>query len=94
MPTPPLLVLPEDLTHHHANACLPMLVQAIPSQTGPAAQVDAGALEHFDSSTLAVLLEFRRACLAQGKGLELLRLNPRLVELARLYGVDEVLAIH
>lgn len=71
-----------------------MLVQAIPSQTGPAAQVEAGALKRFDSSTLAVLLEFRRACLAEGKGLELLNLNPRLVELARLYGVDHLLAIH
>ncbi|EYC52265.1 anti-sigma-factor antagonist [Hylemonella gracilis str. Niagara R] len=89
-----MLVLPDDLTHLQANACLPMLVQAIPSQTGPAAQVDASALERFDSSTLAVLLEFRRACLAQGKGLELLHLNPRLIELARLYGVDGLLAIH
>jgi phospholipid transport system transporter-binding protein len=94
MSAQPLLVLPENLTHQQANACLPMLVQAIPTQTESVVQVDAGALEAFDSSTLAVLLAFRRACLEQGKSLELLHLNPRLVELARLYGVDALLSIH
>jgi phospholipid transport system transporter-binding protein len=87
-----LLVLPEELTHAEANACLPMLVQALPSQ-GSSARVDATALTRFDSSTLAVLLEFRKACVAAGKALELLHLNPRLAELARLYGVDDLLGI-
>ena len=89
---PSLLVLPEELTHLEADACLPMLVQALPSQ-GVAARVDAGALTRFDSSTLAVLLEFRKACVAAGKALELLNLSPRLAELARLYGVNDLLGI-
>ncbi|MDE2618326.1 MAG: STAS domain-containing protein, partial [Burkholderiales bacterium] len=55
-----MLVLPAELTHKQASACLRMLVQGLPSQTGPAVVVDAATLKRFDSSALAVLLEFRR----------------------------------
>jgi phospholipid transport system transporter-binding protein len=86
-----VLVLPSELTHRQATACLRMLVQGLPSQTGPAVMVDAGALQRFDSSALAVLLEFRRASLARGKGFELQGMTPRLIDLARVYGVAELL---
>ncbi len=86
-----MLVLPSELTHRQATACLRMLVQGLPSQTGPAVMVDAASLKLFDSSALSVLLEFRRASLALGKGFAIRNLSPRLVDLARLYGVAELL---
>ncbi len=86
-----MLVLPSELTHRQATACLRMLVQGLPSQTGSAVMVDAASLKLFDSSALSVLLEFRRASLALGKGFAIRNLSPRLVDLARLYGVAELL---
>ncbi len=86
-----MLVLPSELTHKQASACLRMLVQGLPSQSGPAVQVDAAALQRFDSSALAVLLEFRRQSLARGKAFELRNLSTRIADLARLYGVAELL---
>jgi len=83
-----MLVLPAELTHRQASACLRMLVQGLPSQNGPAVQVDAASLERFDTSALAVLLEFRRASLALGKRFEVRGLSPRLLDLAKLYGVS------
>lgn len=86
-----MLVLPSELTHKQATACLRMLVQGLPSQTGPAVEVDAAALKRFDSSALAVLLEFRRASAERGKAFDIRGLSPRLIDLARLYGVAELL---
>jgi phospholipid transport system transporter-binding protein len=86
-----MLVLPSELTHKQATACLRMLVQGLPSQTGGAVVVDAVSLKRFDSSALSVLLQFRRASLKLGKGFEIRNLSSRLVDLARLYGVAELL---
>lgn len=86
-----MLVLPAELTHKQASACLRMLVQGLPSQTGPDVVVDAASLTRFDSSALAVLLEFRRASVALGKGFKIRNLSSRLVDLAGLYGVAELL---
>jgi phospholipid transport system transporter-binding protein len=68
-----------------------MLVQGLKTQSEPLVRVDAAALQRFDSSALAVLLEFRRECLAQGKTLALQGLSGRLADLAVLYGVAELL---
>ena len=86
-----MLVLPAELTHRQARPCLRMLVQGLPSQTGPAVVVDAGSLQDFDSSALAVLLAFRRESLALGKKFVIRGLSPRLADLAKLYGVDGLL---
>jgi phospholipid transport system transporter-binding protein len=86
-----MLVLPSELTHKQATVCLRMLVQGLPSQAGPAVVVDAAALKVFDSSALAVLLEFRRASLASSKRFEIRGLTPRLLDLARVYGVADLL---
>ena len=87
-----MLVLPQELTQPQANDCLRALVQDLASVPGSEAAVDASALSRFDSSALAVLLEFRRAALAQGKRFSTLGLPTRLADLATLYGVVELLA--
>ena len=52
---------------------------------------DASALDRFDSSALAVLLECRREALALGKSFAVTQLPARLRELATLYGVADLL---
>jgi len=86
-----VLVLPQDLTRNQANACLQMLVQGLPALPGKSVVVDASALERFDSSALAVLLELRRECLGLGKSLAIRALPQRLRDLATVYGIVELL---
>ncbi|MDO8699567.1 MAG: STAS domain-containing protein [Rhodoferax sp.] len=86
-----MLVLPQELTQGQATACLRMLVQGLRSQLGPQVVVDASALTRFDSSALAVLLEFRRESLAAGKNFAIRGLPARLGDLATLYGIIELL---
>jgi phospholipid transport system transporter-binding protein len=86
-----MLVLPAELTHDHAGACVRMLAQALRSQPEPAVVADAGALAKFDSSALAVLLECRREALALGKSFSVSRMPARLRDLATLYGVAQLL---
>ena len=86
-----MLVLPSELMHAQANACLQMLVQGLTSQPGTAVLLDAAGLQRFDSSALAVLLEFRRDCLAVGKSLCISAMPVRLRDLAGLYGIGELL---
>lgn len=85
-----MLVLPAVLTHAEAEASLHMLLQGLASQQGPVL-VDAGALQRFDSSALAVLLQCRRESMGQGRGFTVRGLPVRLRALARLYGVDQLL---
>lgn len=54
--------------------------------------VDASALEEFDSSALAVLLDCRRQALAVGQSFTVTGAPPRLLQLAGLYGVAELMA--
>ena len=86
-----MLVLPAELTHEHATACSRMLAQALRAQPGGVAVADASALDRFDSSALAVLLDCRREAMALGKTFSVAHLPPRLRELAALYGVAELL---
>jgi phospholipid transport system transporter-binding protein len=86
-----VLVLPAQLTHAEAAACARMLAQALRAQPGREAVADASALETFDSSALAVLLECRREALAQGKAFAVARMPERLRELAGVYGVADLL---
>ncbi len=86
-----MLVLPVDLTRVHATACLQMLVQGLRSEPESTVVVDAGALDRFDSSALAVLLEFRRESLSLGKRLAIRAMPERLRDLAALYGIGELL---
>jgi phospholipid transport system transporter-binding protein len=85
-----VLALPAVLTHDQAGACLVHLAAGI--SIGPRQVVlDAHALQDFDSSALAVLLELRRACLRLGKQLHIEGAPERLMHLAALYGVRALL---
>lgn len=86
-----MLVLPAELTHTGANACLRMLVQGLRSQPDSSVVVDAQALTRFDSAALAVLLECRREALALGKSFSIRDLPARLRQLAVLYGIGSLL---
>jgi phospholipid transport system transporter-binding protein len=86
-----VLVLPPKLTHDEAPACMRMLQQGLAGQEGSSAVVDASALERFDSSALAVLLECRREASALGRSFAVKGLSPRLRELASLYGIAGLL---
>ena len=87
----PLLVLPAQLTLRQARAALEVLLQALRGQTQAQLVCDASALQVFDSSALAVLLECRRHALAAGKSFAVHALPPALAGMAALYGVAELL---
>lgn len=87
-----MLVLPDELTHAQAGACLDMLREAARAEGGAHVELDAALLRRFDSSALAVLLALRRACQKLGKPLAIRGLPPKLRELAGLYGVDSLLS--
>ncbi len=55
-------------------------------------QVDATALQNFDSSALALLLDLRRGAVAANTELIIHNAPVRLTQLAKLYGVDELIA--
>jgi phospholipid transport system transporter-binding protein len=85
-----VLTLPAVLTHAASAAFARGLPQAVRSQ--PAEVVaDASALQQFDSSALAVLLECRRQAMAAGKAFAVLGAPARLRELASLYGVQSLI---
>jgi phospholipid transport system transporter-binding protein len=87
-----MLLLPETLTMREARDAVRMLGAALQRQAaGDDLVVDASALKRFDSSALAVLLESARLAQAWGKRLRVQQAPPQLAELARLYGVDELL---
>ena len=86
-----MLVLPNELTHSQANACLALLLQGLRSHGNAQVVVDATGLNRFDSAALAVLLEFRRECLAVGKRMSIQGLPSRLHDLAALYGIADLL---
>ena len=62
-----MLSLPATLTHAHATACLDTLTTGLKQESAAQVVVNAALLRSFDSSALAVLLEFRRECARAGK---------------------------
>ena len=85
------IALPAVLTLAEASATLAGLLDAITAADG-APVLDATALRTLDSSAIAVLLQCRRAALAQGKALTIVGSPPKLEQLAQLYGVEELVA--
>ena len=89
--TPATLTLPAQLTLRQARMALATLLAALPAQAPAQLVCDASALQVFDSSALAVLLECRRHALAAGKTFAVRALPPALAGMATLYGVAELL---
>ena len=88
-----MLVLPQELTHAHANACLAQLMAGLKTQAGTGVVLDASGLLRFDSAALAVLLEFKRECLASSKQFSIYGMPKQLGDLATLYGISELLPL-
>ncbi len=86
-----MLSLPAELTHTQANACLAQLKAGVAAQSGVAVALNAELLQRFDSSALAVLLEFQRACALLGKTVVVQGLPRQLLALATLYGIEGLL---
>ena len=84
--------LPATATLEQAATLAATLPAAVANGSG-VLRVDASALTAFDSSTIALLLQAQRAAQAAGRGFEVSGAPPKLVELARLYGVDGLLAL-
>jgi phospholipid transport system transporter-binding protein len=88
------LALPALLTHDQATTCALSLGLGIRTESGDQVLIDASALEKFDSSALAVLLQCRRDAAASSKSFEVVGLPHQLRELANLYGISELLEKH
>ena len=86
-----MIRLPATVMHAQAQACLRDVQAQMQSGQG-AVQLDAQALEAFDSSVLAVLLACRRQALAAGRAFEVHHMPERLQSLAHVYGVNGLLS--
>ena len=88
------LALPALLTHDQATACAQSLGLGIRAEKSDAVCIDASALEKFDSSALAVLLQCRRDAVLSNKSFAVTGQPLKLRELADLYGIGELLEKH
>jgi len=86
-----LLILPPDLRHSNAEACLAKLQAQIRNCSDTEVEIQAGQLTDFDSAALAVLLACRREAESLSKTLKFKQFPAKLRELAQLYGVSELL---
>ena len=85
------LQLPQELTYRQARECLMRLRPLVQGAVGQRVQIDASAVQMFDSSALAVLLALRRAALEAKKQLLVLGLPAGLQSMAALYGIQDLL---
>ena len=83
--------LPPSATLADAPALLAHLDEALAGD-GPM-EVDAGALQSFDTSAIALLMQARRQAQSAGRVFSVVRAPAKLLELARLYGVEELLSL-
>ena len=86
-----MLTLPGELVHATANEALLVLTPALEAAAETQVPVDASALTRFDSTALAVCLALRRVAERAGKSLVWQGVPPRLADLAKLYGIAELL---
>lgn len=85
------MLLPDTVTMDDAAALAARLPDEVRAGSGPL-RVDASALTAYDSAAITLLLELRRTAEAAGRSFEVAGAPAKLVELARLYGVDELLS--
>jgi phospholipid transport system transporter-binding protein len=87
-----MLSLPERLTHREAAATLAQLQAALGSQpAGGPLVIDATSMQQYDSSALVVLLGLLRHAASLGRACRLNAVPARLQQLAKVYGVLELL---
>ena len=86
-----MLLLPASITVREACDTQRLLTQALKGEPESGVVVDAGNLAQFDSAALAVLLECHRQASAWGRAFTVRNAPPKLVALAKLYGVDVLL---
>ena len=86
-----MLLLPATITAREARDTQRLLAQALQNEPESGVVIDAGNLQQFDSSALAVLLECQRLAQAFGKSFAVRNAPPKLAALAKLYGVDVLL---
>ena len=86
-----MLLLPATLTAREARDTQRLLAQALQNEPESGVVIDAGNLQQFDSSALAVLLECQRLSQAFGKSFAVRNAPSKLAALAKLYGVDVLL---
>jgi phospholipid transport system transporter-binding protein len=84
-------ILPERLTMSEGRATLEALLTKL--KTATITELDASHLKVFDSAAIALLLACQRQALTQGRSLIVTGVSDKLRNLARLYGVSELLAI-
>jgi len=85
------LQLPMELTHARAQDWLKSLMVALRQEGESQITVDASRLTRFDSSALAVLLACRREALSAKKTFVVSHMPDQMRQLARVYGVSDLL---
>ena len=85
------IALPPRVTMNEAHEVLDQLRAAIEPDAAP--RIDASALATLDTSAIALLLECRRIAAAAGKAFAVDGVPSKLADLARLYGVAELLSL-
>lgn len=83
------VALPASVTMDDASRALRAIEAALAS--GGDLAVDASALQEVDTAAVALLLQARRLAQARGVGFALTGAPPKLVALAKLYGVESLL---
>ncbi len=86
-----MLLLPAVLTHEQARDTVRLFRESAARIEGKELVLDGSALQRFDSSALAVVVECKRLAQSRGQAFEVRGLPPKLLELGRLYGVAEVI---
>jgi phospholipid transport system transporter-binding protein len=87
------LKLPAVASLEQAPALLHEVDAALAAAGTQALRIDASALAEFDTSAVALLLHAQREARTRGATLHVVGAPPKLRELARLYGVDELLPL-
>lgn len=88
-----MIALPSHLTLREATTVLRSVLPSIAEAAEPTVTVDAAALTHIDSAALAVLLECKRHAQSHQRDLVVVNVPARLQELAKLYGVEDMLGM-
>lgn len=92
------LYLPNRVTFDNAVSCTAALSKSLQNLQGQDdtqgvsyIEVNASAVEEFDSSVLAVLLQLWRDAAKRNKTLKVIHMSDKLKELSQLYGVEHLL---